>query len=86
MKIHDIAWAVVSGIYQGRLVIIVRNDGIRKDAGKLLGESLGEMGAAGGHKSMARAEIPLKNMQGLVDYSDTKALSRWIIRKLDKRT
>lgn len=86
MKIHDIAWAVVSGIYQGRLIVIVRNDGIRKDAGKLLGESLGEMGAAGGHKSMARAEIPLKNLQGLVDYNDTKALSRWIIRKLDKRT
>jgi len=82
MKIHDIAWAVVSGIYQGRLIVIVRNDGIRKDAGKLLGESLGEMGAAGGHKSMARAEIPLKALEGIVQYRDNKTLSRWITKTL----
>ncbi|OEU78755.1 MAG: phosphoesterase [Desulfobacterales bacterium C00003060] len=85
MKIHDIAWTFVSGIYKGRLIIIVRNDGIRKDAGKLLGQSLGQIGAAGGHKEMARAEIPLKNLEGIVQYQDRKALSRWIIRRLDER-
>ena len=82
MKIHDIAWAVVSGTYQGRLIIIVRNDGIRKDGGKLLGEVFGHLGNAGGHKAMARAEIPLENLEGLVDHADSKALSRWITRML----
>ncbi len=86
MGIHDIAWAVVSGIYQGRLIIIVRNDGIRKDAGKLLGKIFGHLGNAGGHKAMARAEIPVENLEGPVDYTDSKALSRWIMRRLDKRT
>jgi len=86
MKIHDIAWSVVSGTYQGRLIIIVRNDGARKDAGKLLREVFGELGTAGGHKSMARAEIPLKDLNGVVQYSDDKALSRWIIKRLDRRT
>ena len=86
MKIHDIAWAVVSGIYQGRLIIIVRNDGIRRNAGKLLSASLAQMGAAGGHKAMARAEIPLKNLEGVVQYDDDKALSRWIIRTLDRQS
>lgn len=85
MKIHDIAWSVVSGTYQGRLIIIVRNDGARKDAGKLLREVFGELGTAGGHKSMARAEIPLKNLDGVVQYRENKALSRWIIKRLDKR-
>ena len=85
MGIHDIAWAVVSGIYQRRLIIIVRNDGIRKDAGKLLGEIFGRLGNAGGHKAMARAEIPLENLEGPVDYTDSKALSRWIMRRLDKK-
>lgn len=85
MKIHDIAWAVVSGIYQRRLIIIVRNDGIRKDAGKLLQQSFGQMGTAGGHKAMARAEIPIENLEGVVQYRDDKALPRWIIRRLDRR-
>ncbi len=85
MKIHDIAWSVVSGTYQGRLIIIVRNDGARKDAGKLLSEIFEELGTAGGHKAMARAEIPLKNLDGLVQYRDDKALSLWIIKRLDKK-
>ena len=82
MKVHDISWAIVSGIHQGRLVIIVRNDGIRKDAGKLLGGVFGHVGSAGGHKAMARAEIPLENLEGMVDQKDDKALSRWIMRSL----
>ena len=86
MGIHDIAWAVVSGTYQVRLIIIVRNDGIRKDAGKLLSEVFQDLGPAGGHKAMARVEIPLKNLDGVVQYRDDKALSRWIIKRLDKRT
>ncbi len=85
MKIHNIAWSVVSGTYQGRLIIIVRNDGARKDAGKLFREVFGELGTAGGHKAMARAEIPLKNLNGLVQYRDDKVLSRWIIKRLDKK-
>jgi nanoRNase/pAp phosphatase (c-di-AMP/oligoRNAs hydrolase) len=85
MKIHDIAWAIVSGTYQGRLIIIVRNDGIRKDAGKFLSKVFGELGPAGGHKAMARAEIPLKNLEGVVQYRDDKALSRWITKRLDKK-
>ena len=86
MKIHDIVWAVVSGTYRRRLIIILRNDGIRRDAGKLLSEVFGELGTAGGHKAVARAEVPLKNLEGVVQYRDDKALSRWIIKRLEKRT
>jgi nanoRNase/pAp phosphatase (c-di-AMP/oligoRNAs hydrolase) len=86
MKIHDIAWAVVSATYGGRLVIIVRNDGLRKDAGRLLAKAFGHLGTAGGHKAMARAEIPLKNLEDVVQYKDEKLLSRWISSLLDKRT
>jgi nanoRNase/pAp phosphatase (c-di-AMP/oligoRNAs hydrolase) len=86
MKIHDITWTVVSGIYQGRLVIIVRNDGIRKDAGTLLSEVFGQLGQAGGHKTMARAEIPVENLEGVVDYRDAGPLTRWVTRRLDKET
>ena len=84
MRVHDIAWTVVSGTYQGKLIIIVRNDGIRKDAGKVLTNGLGHLGQAGGHKVMARAEVPLENLNGVVQHEDDNAVSRWIIRSLDK--
>jgi nanoRNase/pAp phosphatase (c-di-AMP/oligoRNAs hydrolase) len=84
MRVHDIAWTAVSGTYQGRLIIIVRNDGIRKNAGKLLSKGFGHLGLAGGHKAMARAEIPVENLKGVVQLDDANAVSRWIIRSLDK--
>ena len=84
MKIHDIAWAIVSGIHQGRLIIVVRNDGVRKDAGKLLAKVFGQIGQAGGHKAMARAEVPLENLEGIVQYEDPNVLSRWMMRSLDR--
>jgi len=83
MKVHDVVWSIVSATYQGRLVIIVRNDGFRKDAGKLLAKIFGDLGSAGGHKSMARAEIQLKNLKGIVQYKDDKALSRWLFEVLE---
>ena len=84
MKVHDTAWAVVSGICQGRMVIIVRSDGIRKDAGRLLGETFGHLGPAGGHKAMARAELPLHGLESVVDYREAGSVTRWIIKCFEK--
>jgi len=49
----------VSGVYRDTLIVIIRNDGYRKDAGKLASRAFGSFGAAGGHRGAARAEIPL---------------------------
>ncbi len=86
MKVHDTAWAVVSGICQERMIIVVRNDGIRKDAGRLLGEAFGHLGPAGGHKAMARAEIPLSKFESAVQHRDENSVSPWIMRKMFKTT
>ena len=86
MKVHDVVWSIVSGTCQGRVVSIVRNDGFRKDAGKLLSKAFGEMGSAGGHKTMARAEIQLRNLEGKVNYKDAKVLSDWIFGCLEEGT
>jgi len=82
MKIHSIDWSIVSGLYKGNLEVILRNDGIQKDAGKAASESFGEFGLAGGHKSMARAEIPLKNLENIMDYHNPKEVLSWIKRRL----
>lgn len=60
MKMAEATWSIVSGVLDKKLVVIYRNVGFRRNAGKLANSMFGEMGSAGGHKSMARAEIPLQ--------------------------
>jgi nanoRNase/pAp phosphatase (c-di-AMP/oligoRNAs hydrolase) len=54
MRIHTVSWSIVSGICDKKLVIILRNDGTRKNAGRVAKEGFSGFGSAGGHKSMAR--------------------------------
>jgi len=85
MKISSVDWSIVSGLYANKLVLIFRNDGLRKDAGKVAKESFGEFGSAGGHKSAARAEIPFEALNEDVDYENDEKLLRWIIQRVEKR-
>jgi hypothetical protein len=81
MKIYGIDWTFIAGLYKGNLIIIIRNNGIRKDAGRLAHQRFGDIGSAGGHKSVARAEIPLENLKDIVDVKAPRKLLRWIIKK-----
>ncbi|VEN72849.1 Phosphoesterase [Candidatus Desulfarcum epimagneticum] len=85
MKIDSINWSIVSGVYQKKLVIILRNDGIRRDAGKVAQESFGDLGYAGGHKNMARAEIPLAELTGLFNGETEKKVQQWIKSRVTKK-
>lgn len=85
MRVNPVKWSIVSGLFDNKLILIFRNDGLRKDAGKLAKQSFGHIGSAGGHKSMSRAEIFKKNLKDLIDYKDDKKLSRWIIHTIEKR-
>ena len=84
-RIHSVTWSIVSGLYDRALIVIFRNDGLRKNAGKVAEQSFGGIGFAGGHKSMARAEIPLNAIKDRVDYKDDKKLVRWVINQIEKR-
>jgi nanoRNase/pAp phosphatase (c-di-AMP/oligoRNAs hydrolase) len=85
MRVVSYDWSIVSGISKGRLVIVFRNDGIRKNAGRVAKEAFGGLGSAGGHKNMARAEIALADLKDVVEYRDEKKLLRWIINQVKKR-
>ncbi len=85
MRINAVAWSVVSGIHQDALIIIFRNDGVRKNAGQAARKGFGHMGSAGGHKSMARAEIPLENLCDAPDIDDDKAMLAWMINRVETR-
>jgi nanoRNase/pAp phosphatase (c-di-AMP/oligoRNAs hydrolase) len=85
MRVNSVEWSIIAGLYNKTLVLVFRNDGLRKNAGKVAKQSFGIIGSAGGHKSMARAEIPLADLKEVVDYKDDKKLLRWIINKIEKR-
>ena len=85
MRVNSVTWSIVSGSCDKKLVVIFRNDGIRKNAGKVAKESFGHLGSAGGHKNMARAEIALPDLKAYTDYKDEEKLLRWIINRTEKR-
>ena len=85
MRVSSYDWSIISGISQNRLVIVFRNDGLRKNAGRVAIEGFGGLGSAGGHKEMARAEIAVSDLKDIVDYRDEKKLLRWIMSRVKKR-
>ncbi len=76
--VHEIGWVFISGEYKDRLVVIIRCDGYRKDAGKLAQKVFGSLGFAGGHREKARAEVPLEKLNG------TNFTTRSLIRILER--
>jgi len=81
-KVHGVGWIFVSGVYEDKLVIVFRNDGIRKNAGRTATRAFGDVGSAGGHKGSARAEIPLDSLReaGVKAYSSE--LVKFVRRRL----
>ncbi len=73
LKMAEVTWSIAAGISGKKLIIIFRNAGFRHDAGKTAKKLFGEYGSAGGHKSAARAELPIGNLEkeltGDVDYA-----------------
>jgi nanoRNase/pAp phosphatase (c-di-AMP/oligoRNAs hydrolase) len=85
MRVNTVTWSIVSGVCDKKLTIIFRNDGIRKNAGKVAKEGFGKLGNAGGHKNMARAEIALNKLKEHVDTHDDNRLLSWIIGRTARR-
>jgi nanoRNase/pAp phosphatase (c-di-AMP/oligoRNAs hydrolase) len=63
LKLAEITWCIVSGIYGNKLIVIFRNAGFRLDAGKMAQKLFGQWGTAGGHSGAARAEIPVQEIK-----------------------
>jgi nanoRNase/pAp phosphatase (c-di-AMP/oligoRNAs hydrolase) len=70
LRAGEISWTIVGGIYQDKLIVIFRNDALRKNAGRLAGRAFGKLGSAGGHAASARAEVPLEN-------TNLSPIARW---------
>jgi len=64
MRVYEIRWAAVAGLYKKTVIVIFRGDGISRDVGVYASQVFSEIGSAGGHKAMARAEFPLEAAGG----------------------
>ncbi|MCG6918232.1 MAG: DHH family phosphoesterase [Deltaproteobacteria bacterium] len=84
MRLHEIAWVVVSGVYRKTLVVVIRNDGFRKDAGTWANRAFGRLGSAGGRRSRARAEILLRDLQKHSRKDGLADLGRFVIRQFER--
>jgi nanoRNase/pAp phosphatase (c-di-AMP/oligoRNAs hydrolase) len=83
-RIHSVTWSIISGTCSEELTLVVRNDGMQRDAGIAIQKAFGKYGSAGGHKSMARAQIPIKNLETIIDCQDTKKTLEWIMSAFEK--
>jgi len=84
LTIARVNWSIISGVYEKKLIIIIRNDGLRKGAGNTAKEAFSMYGSAGGHKTMARAELDLKLIRKEIKAVNKKALADWIISVIEK--
>ena len=84
MRINTANWSIVSGLYNKKLIMVFRNDGLHGDTGKVAKACFDHLGSAGGHKSMARAEIPVSKLEGIINHKDDKDMLKWIMNQIEK--
>ena len=63
LQVEGIERSVVSGIFCGNLVVSLRSHAYVKGSGSLVRHAFSQFGSAGGHRSMAKAVIPLMALE-----------------------
>ena len=61
LQVEGAEWSVVSGSFNHELHVSVRNVGYVRAAGDVVHEAFGDLGGAGGHRSMAKAVVKLRD-------------------------
>ncbi len=82
IKLTGIAWTVVACRSGDRVVAVFRSDGLRRHAGRLAEAAFKDFGTAGGHRTMARAEMDLARLSGELPDPNDAALEEWLLHRL----
>ena len=83
LRLEEVSWTIVGGVFDNKLIVIFRNDGLRKNAGRLAMQAFGKLGSAGGHAASARAEIPLENCKVSFSKDAWQEWQEFIIRRVE---
>src|SRR5919108_1815149 len=60
LQLENVKWTIVAGIVGSTFIVSVRNLGYSRNAGEFVKRWFGDIGSAGGHRSMAKAVVPLE--------------------------
>ena len=82
LQVEGAEWSVVSGVVNDDLHISVRNVGYVRAAGEIVRAAFGDLGSAGGHRTMAKAVIPLSTWRARTGATDAEAVSRAIVARV----
>ena len=79
IQVKDVEWSIAFGILDNKhLIISVRNVGYVKSAGRLVRELFKDIGSAGGHRSAAKAVIPLARVRKEIGKGSQEAIKKWV--------
>ncbi len=81
-RLSEMRLVVVSGVTPHRLAVIFRTKGTKKGVGSLAKRSFGDLGSAGGHASMARAEVPLETLREQVPDLSSERVEVFVLGRL----
>jgi nanoRNase/pAp phosphatase (c-di-AMP/oligoRNAs hydrolase) len=84
LQVEGAEWSVVSGIVHGELHISVRNVGYVRAAGEVVRLGFGDLGGAGGHRSMAKAVIRLRDWRARQGPATSRALAHGIVTRFTR--
>lgn len=85
IQVKGIEWSVAFGILANKhLVVSVRNVGYVKSAGRLVRDLFKDIGSAGGHRSAAKAVIPLSKIRKVLGRGSQDRIKKWLTKSVSE--
>lgn len=63
LQLENVQWSVICGVVNDTFIVSVRNLGYSRNAGDFVRRWFSDIGSAGGHRTMAKAVVPLEAFQ-----------------------
>ena len=76
LQLDTVKWSIVTGIVNDNMVVSVRSIDYSKDSGDFVRKYFKTLGSAGGHRTMAKAVIPLTAFKRQFGHLTESAISR----------
>jgi nanoRNase/pAp phosphatase (c-di-AMP/oligoRNAs hydrolase) len=87
LQVDDVKWCAISGEVGGQVTLSLRNLGYQKSAGDVVKAVFGDIGNAGGHRSAAKAVIPVKEFRRVFGSPDRNGkVAAAVYKKLKEAT